>query len=197
MKLKALLTKNWCLLGIFLIIFLSLLYHSTTGIKESYVTISVSEAKELVDNNENLFILDVRTDSEYNDGHISGAYLIPHTDISSRQDELPKKKSKPILVYCRSGGRSVTASITLDSLEYTQVKNMAGGFNEWKDAGYPYETGPFIKPTTTLTVNTTQSSSEVQTSSSSEHSITSPTLELAYALMSLVIFYIKKRKIDG
>lgn len=194
MRLKTRVIRNWCLLGTLLIIFLSSLCYSITGIKESFITISVSEAKELVDNNENLFILDVRTDSEYNDGHISGAYLIPHTDISSRQEELPKNKSKPILVYCRSGGRSVTASTTLDSLGYTQVKNMAGGFDAWKDAGYPYDTGPFIKPTTSLTVNTTQSSSEVKTSSSKQ---STPALELVFAIMSLlVIFYTKRRKID-
>jgi len=193
MKIVVSVNKNLYLLSCFLIIFLSVLYYETTGIKESYVTISVSEAKELIDNNENLFILDVRTDSEFNDGHISRAYLIPHTDISLRQDELPKNKSKPILVYCRLGGRSVTASTTLDSLGYTQVKNMADGFDAWKAASYPYDTGPFIKPTTTLTVNATHSSTEALTSTTK----TTPTLELTFATMSLlVIFYIKRRKIN-
>ncbi len=114
--------------------------HSSIGVisKWNYNTISVSEAKELIENNTNLFILDVRTESEYKEGHIESAYLIPHSDIIDRQDELPTNKSQAILVYCRSGTRSATASSTLDSLNYTQIYNMEGGFTAWKKAGYPY-----------------------------------------------------------
>ncbi|UCG01241.1 MAG: rhodanese-like domain-containing protein [Candidatus Heimdallarchaeota archaeon] len=199
MKTEAEMTKNWVLVCIFFIIFLSLSYgcYSVTGIisKGSYVTISVSEAKDLIESNDELFILDVREPWEFEDGHISGAYLIPVNDISARENELPKNKSKPILVYCRSGGRSVTASNTLDSLGYTQVNNMDSGFNAWKNAGYPYETGPFIKPTITITSsrNTTQLSSEV-TSSSSKQSINTPSFELTLGLISLFFVILKKQQ---
>ncbi|MFX1516474.1 MAG: rhodanese-like domain-containing protein, partial [Promethearchaeota archaeon] len=139
MKIRVKAIKNWYLTGSILIIFLSSFCYSTTGIKESFITISVSEAKELVDNDEELFVLDVRNPYEFEAGHILGAYLIPVNDIFARKDELPKNTSTSILVYCQSGYRSATASDTLDSLGYTQVKNMAYGFSAWIGAGYPYE----------------------------------------------------------
>jgi rhodanese-related sulfurtransferase len=150
---------------------LNILLLSANGVvlTEGYSTISVSEAKYLVENNSNLFILDVRTESEYEDGHVSGAYLIPHTEISDRQDELPTNKSQPILVYCRSGVRSVNASLTLESLKYTELYNMAGGFNQWKIAGYPYNGS----------TNTTGTS-----------------LFLALSIMGFMIIIVKKRYFD-
>lgn len=105
---------------------------------ETYITITISEAKDLIENTTNLFILDVRTEYEYEGGHISGAYLIPYTEIINRQDELPANKSQPILVYCRSGRRSAIASSDIVSLSYNTTYNMGGGFSAWKSAGYPY-----------------------------------------------------------
>ncbi|MFX1284143.1 MAG: rhodanese-like domain-containing protein [Promethearchaeota archaeon] len=135
-------TKNFLFWGfVLLVLFLSSeSSHLSVGVisKESYSTIPVSEAKALIDNSTDLFILDVRTESEFKDGHIQGAYLIPHPDIIDHQDELPTNKSQSILVYCRSGRRSAIASDTLDSLNYTKIYNMDGGFSAWKNAGYPY-----------------------------------------------------------
>ncbi|MHA2248014.1 MAG: rhodanese-like domain-containing protein [Candidatus Hodarchaeales archaeon] len=113
---------------------------ASANTQENYLTISVSEAKELIQTEQDLFILDVRSESEYADGHIQGAYLIPHTEIYNRQDELPTNKSHPILVYCRSGTRSAAASSTLASLNYTTVYNMDGEFLDWVNAGYYSET---------------------------------------------------------
>ncbi len=190
-------TAKYCffLSIIFLVVFLSS-YNCYTSIgvlsEGSYKTIPVSEAKNLIDNTTDLFILDVRTPSEFKDGHISGAYLIPHTDIMDRQDELPANKTQPILVYCRSGIRSATASTTLVSLLYTQIYNMEKGFNEWKSAGYPYKTGPFIKPTTNTTI---ESSTDGQTTSSSTTPLISPAFELVLAIhaIGLLLIIYKKR----
>jgi rhodanese-related sulfurtransferase len=153
--------------GFIIVIFL--LSAKGVVLTEGYSTISVFEAKNLVETNTHLFILDVRTESEYKDGHISGAYLIPHTEINERQDELPTNKSQPILVYCRSGIRSVNASLTLESLKYTEIYNMAGGFNQWKITGYPYNGS----------TNTTGTS-----------------LFLALGIMGFLIFLVKKRYLD-
>ncbi len=111
-----------------------------TQLLQNYLTINVSEAKELIENETDLFLLDVRTESEYNEGYIEGATLIPHDQIENQSEKLPSNKSRPILVYCRSGTRSAIASSTLVSLNYTAVYNMDGGFLAWKDAGYPYLT---------------------------------------------------------
>ena len=168
----------------------------TAGIasKASYTTISVSEAKEKIFNSSDLLVLDVRTNDEFEEGHIRGAYLIPHTVIMNRQDELPDNKSQPILVYCRSGSRSVTASNTLVTLSYTQIYNMAQGFNAWKDAGFPYETGPFVKPSTT---STTESQTDQISSSSpaigikTVYTSNTPAFETFFVVLALMLFVSK------
>jgi len=85
----------------------------------------------------NLLILDVRTKAEYDSGHIYNATLIPVTDLQARIGELASHLKEPILVYCRSGGRSAEASGILDSNNFTQVYDMQGGITAWEAAGYP------------------------------------------------------------
>ena len=78
-------------------------------------------------------IIDARTESEYAEGHIEGAILIPEYEIARRaENELPDKDAL-ILVYCRSGRRSKIASEELVKLGYTNVKEF-GGIIDW-----PYE----------------------------------------------------------
>jgi rhodanese-related sulfurtransferase len=102
--------------------------------QQSYKDITVTEALNLIENTTTLFILDVRTVDEYLAGHINNSVLIPHNEIESRQDELPLNKSRPILVYCRTGVRSAVASNTLVTLNYTSVYNMLGGYTAWVEA---------------------------------------------------------------
>lgn len=195
MKSRILTAKyRYFLVLVFLVVFLSSYhcYSSTSILSEgSYKTIPVSEAKNLIDNTTDLFILDVRRDYEYEAGHISGAYLIPHTEIMDREDELPANKTQPILVYCRLGSRSASASSTLVSLLYTRIYNMDGGFETWKKAGYPYETGPFIKPTTNTTI---ESSTDGQTTSSSTIPLISSAFELVLAIQVIGLLLIKYKK---
>ena len=97
----------------------------------AYKQISQSEAKEIMDSNENVIILDVRELYEYEEGHIKGAVLIPYTEIENRAaTELPDKESV-ILVYCRSGRRSKIAAQTLADLGYKNVMEF-GGINDWE-----------------------------------------------------------------
>ena len=98
-----------------------------------YVTITAEEAKEIMDSQEGYIILDVRTQAEYDEGHIPGAVLIPNTEIEDRAGgELPDK-DQLILVYCRSGNRSKQAAQILARLGYTNIKEF-GGIIDW-----PYE----------------------------------------------------------
>src|SRR3989304_953490 len=66
--------------------------------------ISVEEVYEIITNNEDYFILDVRNQDEYDEAHIEGVVLIPVDTLESRLSELPE--DKPIIVYCKAGGRS-------------------------------------------------------------------------------------------
>jgi rhodanese-related sulfurtransferase len=136
--------RNMKLLVFFLLIFtISQIngYNSRTEatIHADYVDITVSDAFGMIENTSNLFILDVRTEEEYSIGHIKSSYLLPYTEIESRQDELPGNKSEPILVYCRTGRRSAIASTSLINLNFTEVYNMLEGFSAWMEANYPYE----------------------------------------------------------
>gem|GEM_PF-1604305 len=107
---------------------------------QEYVNVSVSEAHELWQSG--VFVLDVRTASEYNAGHIPGAYNIDSRDLVSRIGEISERQDDDILVYCASGGRSRTASATLAGQGFTGVHNMEVGFSTWVAVGY--ETGDFV-----------------------------------------------------
>ena len=97
------------------------------------VKTTAEEAKEIMDSQEGYIILDVRTQAEYDEGHIPGAVLIPNTEIEDRAEgELPDK-DQLILVYCRSGNRSKQAAQILARLGYTNIKEF-GGIIDW-----PYE----------------------------------------------------------
>lgn len=99
----------------------------------TYEQISAKEAKEIMDTGNDYIIIDARTESEFAEGHIEGAILIPEYEIVGRAEkELPDKDAL-ILVYCRSGRRSKIASSELVKLGYTNVKEF-GGIIDW-----PYE----------------------------------------------------------
>ncbi len=76
-------------------------------------------------------LLDVRTQAEYDEGHINDPTLIPVTELESRLDEISEYKDKPVLVYCRSGNRSVTASNILIDNGFSEVHNLLGGIGAW------------------------------------------------------------------
>lgn len=99
-----------------------------------YRQISQEEAKKMMDTQE-VIILDVREQDEYDSGHIPGAVLLPvgAIDEDTAAAVIPAKDAT-VLVYCRSGNRSKTASSALAELGYTNVYEF-GGIKTW-----PYET---------------------------------------------------------
>lgn len=96
-----------------------------------YKSVSSTEAKELMDTESSYIILDVRTEEEYAEGHIENAVLIPDYEISTRAEQELTDKDQLILVYCRSGRRSKTASQILASMGYTNVVEF-GGIIDWQ-----------------------------------------------------------------
>ena len=99
--------------------------------KLKYEQISQKRAKELMDTEKNYVIIDARTQSEYDEGHIDGAILIPEYEIAERAEEELPDKDQLILVYCRSGRRSKIAAAALVELGYTNVKEF-GGIIDWQ-----------------------------------------------------------------
>lgn len=96
----------------------------------SYIKISGEEAKKMMDEDDSVIILDVRTEAEYSEGHIEGAILIPNTEIKEKASELLPEKSATILIYCRSGNRSASAASELVDAGYTNVYDF-GGIMSW------------------------------------------------------------------
>ena len=96
-----------------------------------YLQITQEEAQRIMDTNENIIILDVRTEQEFSEGHITGAICIPNETITEDViKELPDKE-QIILVYYRSGRRSKEASEKLASYGYTNIREF-GGINDWQ-----------------------------------------------------------------
>ena len=98
-----------------------------------YVNITAEEAKKIMDTETDYVILDVRTQEEYDQGHIPGAIVIPDTEIKARAEEVLPDKDEMVLVYCRSGRRSKNAAQILAELGYTNILEF-GGILDW-----PYE----------------------------------------------------------
>ena len=105
--------------------------------EENSTDVEANDIENLLKNKE--FLLDVREEYEYQDGHIKGAVNLPLREILGKKDSLPKDKD--IYVYCRSGHRSADAVNFLKSLGFEKVHNIEGGFidisfNEYhKDKG--------------------------------------------------------------
>ena len=103
-------------------------------VKAEYKKITAEESKERMDKDDKVVILDVRTEEEYQEGHVPGAIVIPNETISREPlEELPDMDQE-ILVYCRSGNRSAQAAKKLAEAGYTQVYDF-GGIIDW-----PYDT---------------------------------------------------------
>ena len=96
--------------------------------KAQYKKINPSEAAEIMVND--VVILDVRTQAEFDEGHIPNAILLPDSEISQKAEDVLPDKDKTILVYCRSGRRSALASEALIEMGYTKVYDF-GGVIDW------------------------------------------------------------------
>ena len=95
-----------------------------------YIKISTEEAKQMIDGDQSVLIVDVRTKEEYDQGHIKSAILLPNTEIKNQAAISLPDKDATILVYCRSGNRSKSASLELIQMGYTKVYDF-GGIIDW------------------------------------------------------------------
>ena len=100
-----------------------------------YTNITAEEAKQMIDENQSVVILDVRTLAEYKSGHIDGSKLIPLLELEERINAIDGNSA--VIVYCRSGIKSEDACNILVNHGYEKVYKMMGGLNAWEDAGFP------------------------------------------------------------
>lgn len=100
----------------------------------------ISIAEAFAKYEQGVFLLDVRTQEEWDSFHAPDTTLIPLDQLPDRVNELPKDQE--IVVICRSGNRSQEGRDILLKAGFTNVSSMAGGLNEWRSAGYPTVSGP-------------------------------------------------------
>jgi adenylyltransferase/sulfurtransferase len=101
--------------------------------------VDVPGAAELRESQDPPVFVDVREQQEWQEGKIPGAVHVPRGNLESRIEAAVPDRSTPIVLYCASGSRSAFAAETLGELGYERVSSLAGGYNEWKRAGYPWE----------------------------------------------------------
>ena len=125
--------KKWILLLLAVMLLAACGQEKENDREAIYMNITAQEAKEIMDSQEGYVILDVRTQEEFDQGHIPGAILIPDYEIEEKAEKVLEDKDQLILVYCRSGRRSKLAAEDLVKLGYTNIKEF-GGIIDW-----PYE----------------------------------------------------------
>ena len=101
----------------------------------NYTSIKVAEAYDLMKENRDVYILDVRMRNEYRKGHLRNAKNIPLGDVDKHLSKIPRNSK--VLVYCRNGARSVRAIRRLEVAGYTNLYHMHEGYRGWKKAGHP------------------------------------------------------------
>ena len=94
-------------------------------------TMTYEELQNKLNAKENFVLLDVRTQEEFDAGHIASAVLLPYDEIELKAATVLPDKEKEIVLYCRSGRRSAIAKKALVKLGYKDVEDF-GGVNRWK-----------------------------------------------------------------
>lgn len=104
---------------------------SAAGSREPWRTVPAQEAAPLLEA-EGTIVLDVRTQEEYDGGHIPGAVCLPVETLTDGDlSVLLPDKQAPVVVYCRTGHRSAQAAQVLSELGYANITDLAGGILAW------------------------------------------------------------------
>ncbi|KGP63546.1 sulfurtransferase [Legionella norrlandica] len=115
-------------------------------IRDKINTINVHELKDLMENQTNWHLIDVRELDEWESMHIRGALHIPKDCISFEIENKIPDKSRPIYLHCKSGVRSLYAAQCLIDLGYLEVYSVEGGIMAWATSGYPVEQESYTTP---------------------------------------------------
>ena len=100
--------------------------------------LSPQQVHELLRNNGNHALLDVREKEEYREGHLEGAVSVPRGFLEMKMDAEVPDKSTPIIAYCAGGVRSLLAGKVMQEMGYEDVISMSGGYTAWKNEGFEF-----------------------------------------------------------
>jgi rhodanese-related sulfurtransferase len=126
--------KNLALVfGLVMALFFISCKENTTA--QEIMVISPEEVYDAVRDNQNLQLVDVRTQDEYGEDHLKTAQniCVTHDDFKEKVAKLDK--NEPIYLYCRSGKRSAKAAQILKEMGFKEIYDMEGGFLNWESQG--------------------------------------------------------------
>jgi rhodanese-related sulfurtransferase len=115
--------------------FLKVVNDAKTRIQE----VTVAETRERLNENPGAKLIDVREDNEWDAAHASGAIHLGKGIIERDIETTVPDKSTELILYCGGGYRSALAADVLQTMGYTNVYSMAGGWTAWKESGAPVE----------------------------------------------------------
>lgn len=104
--------------------------------KYGVVEISRHDVGKKIINEENVHLVDIREDNEWEKGHICGAIHLGRGVMERDIWKTVKDADAEIVLYCAGGNRSVLAAESLQRMGFTNVKSMTGGYNDWKQDGH-------------------------------------------------------------
>ena len=116
---------------------ITLILSSCTNSQPSETNLSAEVFSNKIQELDNELIIDVRTPGEFKEGHIENALNINWNDPSFSQETSKLDKSKPVMVYCLSGGRSASAARKLRQDGFTNVYELNGGMMQWRNSKLP------------------------------------------------------------
>ena len=104
-----------------------------TAAKQQITEVNVEKAKQLIAQGD-ITVIDTREESEYAAGHLENAMPLPRGVLEFKVGNIAElaDKAKPVLIYCRTGGRAALAALSLKTLGYTNVLSVAGGYEAWQ-----------------------------------------------------------------
>jgi len=113
--------------------FIELVNDSRARIKET----DIHAVKTKQDHSEKFYLIDVREESEFSNGHLPNAIHLSKGMIEAKIENAIPEVDAEIILYCGGGYRSALAADNLQKMGYSQVISMDGGFGAWREAGYP------------------------------------------------------------
>lgn len=124
---------------IFSIVVLSIAFSCTQEPKGEIKLVTPDEMQSLIESRD-VQLVDVRTEEEFNMGYIENAQNINFNSPTFDEDVSKLDKTKPVILYCKSGGRSAKCSKKLLEAGFVQIYELEGGITQWKFKGFDIKT---------------------------------------------------------
>jgi rhodanese-related sulfurtransferase len=133
-------SRNWTLFALLGVVLAAFVTTEVLRARRGGQTVNAAEALRLF-NDENAILVDVREIAEYRDGHIPEATNVPLGTLKKNPGELTKHKSRPVIVYCKTGNRSPSVVGDLKKQGFERIYHLSGGLESWKSASLPVVKG--------------------------------------------------------